>query len=85
MQKKAFTLIELLVVIVILAFIISVVSPAGYRLYSSFLEYIAKKEASESLKEAKFNAFITQSENKEYNISILGAEYNYATPSRHNY
>ncbi len=85
MQRKAFTLIELLVVILILAFIISIVSPAGYRLYNSFTEYLAKKEKSESLKEAKFNAFITQTQNKEYNISILGAQYQNSTPSRNNY
>jgi len=85
MQKGAFTLIELLVVILILAFIISVVSPAGYRLYNSFQVYLEKKKNSETLKELKFHAFLTQTENKEYNISILGADYTPVSPSRYNH
>jgi len=82
---KAFTLIELLVVIILIAFIISVVSPTGYRLYESFLNYIEEKEKNDTLKELKFEAFLTQSENKEHNISMLGADYLEAKKSSDNY
>lgn len=75
MKRNAFTLIELLVVMAILTFIISVISPSGYRLYNSFIAFLEKKKKSDTIKEMKFNAFIMQKENKEYNISILGADY----------
>ena len=83
-MMKAFTLIELLVVIILIAFIISVVSPTGYRLYESFLSYIEEKEKKDTLKELRFEAFLTQTENREYNISILGADYLEAKKSSHN-
>lgn len=75
-MKKAFTLIELLVVILLIALIISLVSPAGYRLYEGVQRYIQKKEEADRIAGLKFEAFILQKENREYNISILGANYN---------
>ena len=74
-MRSAFTLIELLVVIILIAFIISMVSPAGYRLYEGVQNYIKKKEERDRIEELKFEAFILQKENREYNISILGANY----------
>jgi len=84
MERKAFTLVELLVVILILAFILSIVSPTGYRLYNNVLDYIEKKKLESEKSESKFNAFLMQKANYEYNITMLGVPYSPNT-SRSNY
>ncbi|MDF1881737.1 type II secretion system protein [Sulfurimonas sp. MAG313] len=68
-------MIELLVVIILIAFIISVVSPTGYRLYESFEKYLNTKAEAEKIKDLKFQAFATQTSNPDYNISMLGVDY----------
>ena len=84
MYKKAFTLIELLVVIALIGFIISVVAPAGYRLYNGFLTYLDDKKKKEDIKELRYNCFILQKSNSEYNITILGAQNSVHKKSSHN-
>lgn len=71
--SKAFTLIELLVVIILLSFVLSIVSPAGYRLYEGVLNYIEEKEQEQSKRQLRYEAFIHHQANKENNISIMGA------------
>ena len=83
-MKSAFTLIELLVVIILLAFIISMVAPAGSRMYDGFLRYIDIKERDDKFKGLKFDSFLTQKENYENNISMIGADYTQAKKSSDN-
>jgi len=85
MKKKAFTLVELLVVILILAFIISIVAPTGYKLYNNVLSYIQKKELQSEKKELEFNAFLMQIPNDENNITMLGVNYQPKTSSSNNH
>lgn len=81
-MKSAFTLIELLVVILLISLVISVVTPAGYKMYEGVLRYIENKEMKDKLHNMKFEAFIEQKENLEHNISMLGV--NYEEKSRYN-
>ena len=74
-MQKAFTLIELLVVILLIALVVSVISPAGYKMYEGILRYIEKKEKADEWHNRQFEAFIKQEENKEFNLSILGVNY----------
>jgi len=71
-MKNAFTLIELLVVMIIISFIISLVAPAGYRLYEGVQKFISDKKDKDKIEDLKFNSFIKQQKNREYNLSIFG-------------
>ncbi|HIP37547.1 MAG TPA: type II secretion system protein [Crocinitomix sp.] len=75
-MKSAFTLIELLVVMLLIALVVSVVTPAGYKMYEGILRYIEKKERNDKFHNMKFEAFIRQEKNIEHNISMLGVNYN---------
>jgi len=71
-MRRGFTLIEMLVVILLLAFVTSIVAPAGYTLLESVQKRLAHKEAQNRIKHLRFEAFIAQKAFVDENISMLG-------------
>lgn len=83
-MRKAFTLIELLIVIAILSLLMALVAPKGYKLYNSFQNYLKIKKEKDKKNQLRYNAFISQEKNRDFNISALGVDY-FTKKSNHNY
>lgn len=81
---RAFTLIEMLVVVLLLAFITSIVGPAGYRLMHSVQHKLDTQKAESRRRHKAFEAFIGQRPFPDLNISQTGVDQNdYATRRYH--
>ena len=69
-MQKAFTLIELLVVLMIVSMIVAVIAPKGYKLLNSFNTKIKTYEKKQKFKLKRYQAFLTEKEIIENNITI---------------
>jgi len=71
-MKKSFTLIELLIVLAIVSLIIGLVAPKGAKLLDSINNKIEKKLKADKVNQAKYEAFLSEKENKKLGLNKYG-------------